>query len=331
MATQRLRWGIIGTAKIAREYLVPAIRLSPYAETIAVASREGEQARRYADQCDIPRYYGSYQDLLNDPDIDAVYIPLPNDMHVSLSLQAIAAGKHVLCEKPLGLNVRDVQPLLAAAEARPELVVMEAFMYRYHPQWVRVKQLIDEGVLGQINAVEACFTYFNDDPDNVRNNPDLGGGGMLDIGCYCISVARWIFGREPRRVSGQLDLDPTFGVDRHASGLMDFAPGMATFFCSTQSYNSQQVKITGTRGQLVVENPFFARRDTPTRLLLAGETDGIMVIGEHNQYLEQINAFSLAALERSPAPTPLSDALGNMKALDGIFAAATSGRWVELD
>ena len=331
MATQRLRWGIIGTAKIAREYLVPAIRLSPYAETIAVASREGEQARRYADQCDIPRYYGSYQDLLNDPDIDAVYIPLPNDMHVSLSLQAIAAGKHVLCEKPLGLNVRDVQPLLAAAEARPELVVMEAFMYRYHPQWVRVKQLIDEGVLGQINAVEACFTYFNDDPDNVRNNPDLGGGGMLDIGCYCISVARWIFGREPRRVSGQLDLDPTFGVDRHASGLMDFAPGMATFFCSTQSYNSQQVKITGTRGQLVVENPFFARRDTPSRLLLSGETDDIIVIGEPNQYLEQINAFSLAALEGRPAPTPLSDALGNMRAVDGIFAAATLGRWVELD
>ncbi len=331
MTTRRLRWGIIGTAKIAREFLVPAIRLSPYAEVMAVASRDGAQARRYADQCDIPRCYGSYQDLLNDPDIDAVYVPLPNDMHVSLSLQAIAAGKHVLCEKPLGLNAKDIQPLLAAAEARPELVVMEAFMYRYHPQWVRVKRLVDEGVLGQINAVEACFTYFNDEPDNVRNNPDLGGGGMLDIGCYCVSVARWIFDREPRRVSGQLDMDPAFGVDRHASGLLDFAPGMATFFCSTQSYNSQQVKITGTRGQLVVENPFFARRDTPSRLLLSGETDDIIVIGEPNQYLEQINAFSLAALEGRPAPTPLSDALGNMRAVDGIFAAATLGRWVELD
>lgn len=331
MATQRLRWGIIGTAKIAREYLIPAIHLSPHAEVVAVASRDLHKARDYADTCDIPRCFDSYQDLLNDPDIDAVYIPLPNDLHVSLSLQAIAAGKHVLCEKPLGLNVKDVQPLLAAAEARPELVVMEAFMYRYHPQWIQVKRLIDQGALGQVNAVDACFTYFNDDPDNVRNNADLGGGGMLDIGCYCMSVARWVFGREPRRVFGQLDIDPTFRVDRHASGLLDFAPGMATFFCSTQSQNSQQVKITGTRGQLIVENPFFARRDTPSRLLLSGETDEVMVIGEHNQYLEQINAFSLAALNGNPAPTPLSDALANMKVIDGIFAAAATGHWVGID
>lgn len=331
MAIQRLRWGIIGTAKIAREFLIPAIRLSPHAEVAAVASRDAEKARRYADTCDIPRCFGSYQDLLNNPDIDAVYIPLPNDMHVSLSLQAIAAGKHVLCEKPLGLSVKDVQPLLAAAAARPELVVMEAFMYRYHPQWIQVKRLIDQGVLGEVNAVEACFTYFNNDPDNVRNNPDLGGGGMLDIGCYCVSVARWVYGREPRRVFGQMDIDPNFGVDRHASGLLDFAPGMATFFCSTQSQNSQQVKITGTRGQLIVENPFFARNDTPSRLLLSGEDEEVFVIGEHNQYLEQINAFSLAALNGEPAPTPLTDALGNMKALDGLFTAATSGRWVGME
>lgn len=325
-----LRFGIIGTAKIARQWLIPAIAKAGNAEVVAVASRDHTKAARFAEENGIAKIFGSYEELLADESIDAIYNPLPNHLHVPVSIQAIDAGKHVLCEKPLGLNARDIQPLLQAAAKRPDLVVMEAFMYRYHDQWRQAKSLIEQGVLGDINNVEASFTYFNRDPDNVRNKPDIGGGGLMDIGCYCVSAARFIFGREPVRVSAYLDIDPQFQVDRHASGLLEFAPGTASFYCSTQSAPSQGIKINGTKGTLLLATPFYA--NGPAQLLLVdAQGQQTIPIDDCNHYVRQVEAFSAAALAGAAAPTPLSDALANQKVVDALFSAATTRTWIDVD
>lgn len=325
-----LRWGVIGTAKIARQWVIPAIAKANNAKVVAVASRDYDKAQQFAEQNDIPLAYGSYQALLADDSIDAIYNPLPNHLHVPVSVLAIEAGKHVLCEKPIGLNVGDIQPLLQAAAKRPDLVVMEAFMYRFHEQWLQARALIEKGALGEINSVEASFTYFNRDPNNVRNKADIGGGGLMDIGCYCVSAARFIFGREPVRVSASLDIDPEFQVDRHASVLLDFAPGSATFYCSTQSATSQGVKINGSEGTLVVETPFFANGPAQLRLTDA-QGPRTLVIGDFNHYVAQVEAFSAAALAGQTSPTPLADALANQKVIDAIFSAGAGGTWVDID
>lgn len=325
-----LRWGVIGTAKIAKQWLIPAIAKAGNAELVGVASRDQAKARQFAEQNGIAMAYGSYEELLAEESIDAIYIPLPNHLHVPVSVQAIEAGKHVLCEKPVSLNAQDIQPLLQAAAKRPDLVVMEAFMYRFHAQWLQAKSLIEDGALGEVNSVEACFTYFNRDPGNVRNQADIGGGGLMDIGCFCVSAARFIFGREPARVSACLDIDPEFQVDRHASALLDFAPGSATFYCSTQSNPSQGVKINGSQGTLIIETPFFA--NGPARLRLTDAQGSRTIdIGDFNHYVAQVEAFSAAALSGKASPIPLSDALANQKVIDAIFSAGASGAWVKID
>lgn len=325
---KKLRWGIISTAKIGRQFLIPALHESEYAEVVAVASRDRGRGEAFAKENGIPGVHDSYEALLADAGVDAVYNPLPNQLHVPISVQAVEAGKHVLCEKPLGLNAKDIEPLLKTSADHPRQVVMEAFMYRFHPQWIKVRELIKTGILGEIKSVHADFTYFNRDPANVRNRTDTGGGGLLDIGCYCVSAARFIFGREPARVMSLVDMDPDFKVDRHASGVLDFAPGAATFYCSMQSNPSQSVKIIGEKGSLLVENPFY-RRDVPSRLFLRRDNgDEVVTVGHYNHYVEMVNAFSCAALEGRSAPTPLSDALANMKTLDALFESARIGDWI---
>jgi len=278
-----------------------------------------------------PLAFGSYDDLLASDEIDAVYIPLPNHLHVPWSIKALAAGKHVLCEKPLGLNSGEVAQLQVAANRFPSLLVMEAFMYRFHPQWLRVRELIGSGALGQIKHVQASFTYNNTDPGNVRNMPGIGGGGLMDIGCYCISAARYVFGKEPLRVVGELDWDPDFGTDRHASAILDFGGGMATLQCSTQSHSSQMVKIIGDKGTLEVENPFFRRDAIPSRLILyRNDVAEVISIGQFNHYVCQLDAFCQAALNQLAAPTPLLDALGNMQVIDAIFASDREKTWVSI-
>lgn len=330
-----LRWGIMGNAKIARDWLIPAIRQSRFAELVAVASRDLDRANiladSLADNTASPLVFGSYEELLASDRIDAVYIPLPNHLHVPWSIRALEAGKHVLCEKPLGLNSGEVAQLQDVANRFPKLLVMEAFMYRFHPQWLRVRELIDSGALGQIEHVQASFTYNNTDPENVRNMSGIGGGGLMDIGCYCISAARFVFGKEPLRVVGNLDWDPEFGTDRHASGMLDFGQGMATFQCSTQSHSSQMVKIIGDKGTLEVENPFFRRDGIPSRLFLyRSDVAEAIVIGSFNHYVAQVDAFSQAALNQLAAPTAVGDALGNMKVIDAIFASDRDKAWVNI-
>jgi predicted dehydrogenase len=326
----KIRWGILSTAKIGRTQVIPAIKQSQLGEVVAIASSDKAKAEHTAADLDIPKAYGSYEELLSDPNIDAVYIPLPNQLHVDYTLKAIAAGKHVLCEKPIGLNATDAQRLIDGAKQYPHLKVMEAFMYRFHPQWQKAKQLIDDGTLGEVKNVQCTFSYYNVDANNIRNK--AGGGALMDIGCYCISFPRFIFDAEPKRVVGLLNIDANFGVDNLSSGMLDFGNGnQATFTCSTQLEPFQRLNIFGSKGRLEVEIPVNAPNDAPCRLFL--QRDRIVeeiIIPITNQYTQQVDAFAKAILDNTAVPTPLSDALGNMKVIDALVESGSKGEWVNI-
>ncbi len=258
----KIRWGVLGVAKIATEKVVPAIRAAAHCEVVAIASRDTARASAAAAELDIPRAHGSYEALLADPEIDAVYIPLPNHLHVPWTSRAAEAGKHVLCEKPIALNADEARTLLAVRD-RTGVRIQEAFMVRTHPQWQRARRMVESGELGEVRAMSGVFSYYNDDPANVRNIASFGGGGLMDIGCYLVNTARFIFAAEPSRVAGTLDIDPRFGVDRQASMVLDFDGRHAAGVCSTQLQSYQRVQIVGTRGRLEIDIPFNAPADRP--------------------------------------------------------------------
>jgi predicted dehydrogenase len=325
----KLRWGVLGTAKIALQQVIPAMQAGRYCQVEAIASRDLARAEDAARWRDIPRVYGSYEALLAAPDVDAVYIPLPNHLHVPWAIKALEAGKHVLCEKPIGLDVGEARELQAAARRHPQLRVMEAFMYRFHPQWRRARDIVAGGGVGRLQTIHSFFAYHNVDPDNIRNKPELGGGALMDIGCYCLSLARFLYHSEPQRVLGHMQRDPELGVDRLTSGLLTFAAGTATFTCGTQLAPYQRVQVVGDQGRIEIEIPFNPPNDRPCRLWhqVAGETKEIW-LDLANHYTLQGDAFSLAVLEDGPVPTPLEDAVGNMAAIDAIVRSAQEGAWV---
>jgi len=326
-----IKWGVLSTAKIGVNKVIPGMSQAGNCCMIAIASRDQAKAEEWADRLGLPIAYGSYEALLVDSSIDAVYNPLPNHLHVDWSIKALEAGKHVLCEKPLGLNTQDAKRLVDAASAHPHLKVMEAFMYRFHPQWIKAKRLVDEGEIGVLRSIHSVFSYFNDDPGNIRNQADIGGGGLLDIGCYCLSLSRFLFGEAPSRVIGTVERDPVLQVDRLASGLLDFGSGTSSFTCSTQLSRYQRVQILGTKGRVEIEIPFNAPPDEETRLWI--DRDGSIeevVFPICDQYALQGEAFSQAVLEGGPVPTPLSDAIENMTVIDAIFRSAESSAWVEI-
>ena len=315
----KIRFGILSTANIGRKYVTPAIQLAEQCEVAAVASRKLKNAESYASEFNIPKAYGSYEKLLADPEIDAIYIPLPNNLHVEWSIKALQAGKHVLCEKPIGMNEQDAKKLLAESKKYPQLKVMEAFMYRHHPRWKRVVELVRSGKLGEIKAVHSLFTYYNDDPDNYRNSAEMGGGGLMDVGCYSISVARLIFGRQPKNATGVAEYDPKYHTDRLTSGLLDFETGTSVFTCSTQCHKDQYVKIYGTQGKIELDLPFNPDFSKPSEL--KANIDGIDIIEEFepcNQFTLQGDAFAQAILEKKPVPISLEDSIGNMKVIDSV-------------
>lgn len=316
---KKIRFGILSTANIGRKYVTPAVQLADQSEVVAVASRNVNSAESYASDFDIPKAYGSYEKLLSDPDIDAVYIPLPNHLHVEWSIKCLQAGKHVLCEKPIGMDEQDAKRLLAVSKKYPHLKVMEAFMYRHHPRWKRVVELVRAGKLGEIKAVHSLFTYYNDEADNYRNSVEMGGGGLMDVGCYSISIARMIYGREPKSASGLSEYDPDFNVDRLTSGMLDFETGTSVFTCSTQCYKDQYVKIYGTRGKIELDWPFNPDFSKPT--VLKATIDDIDIIEEFepcNHFTLQADAFAEAILENRPVPITLADSIGNMKVIDAV-------------
>jgi predicted dehydrogenase len=325
----KIRWGVLGTAKIARQLVIPATQQSQLGVVTAVASRDLAKARSVAAELGIERAYGSYEDLLADADVDAIYNPLPNHLHVSWSIRALAAGKHVLCEKPIGLSAAEAEELVVAAAAHPQFKVMEAFMYRFHPQWQMARELVHSGRIGQLRTIQTFFCYHNTDPKNIRNQRDIGGGVLMDIGCYAVSISRFLFSAEPLRVLGHVERDPALGIDRLASAVLEFYQGISTFTCSTQLAPYQRVNIYGTMGRIEIEVPVNAPLDRPTKIWLQrGPVAEEMPFGPCNQYTLQADAFARAVLYNAPAPTPLSDAVANMHVIERVFASAEQGGWV---
>ncbi len=327
---EKIRWGVLSTAKFGTQIAIPAMQQGEWTEVAAIASRDLEKAQAAARRLGIPKAYGSYDELLADPEIEAVYNPLPNHLHVPWSIRALEAGKHVLCEKPIARSAAEARELLAAAEAHPELHVMEAFMYRFHPQWHRARQLLREGAIGELRAVHSFFAYFNEDPEDIRNQAAIGGGGMLDIGCYPVSLSRWLFEAEPRRVLATLEADPRFGIDRQASAILEFEGGGATFTCATQLAPYQRVWIHGTAGWIEIDIPFNPPPDRPTRVFHRTGGEGIEIVVEAaDQDTLQADRFSEAVLGLGPLPTPLSDGVANLRVIDAVFASAERGGWVD--
>ena len=325
----KIRWGVMSTASIGMRQVIPAMQWGEHCEILAIASRNLEKAQAAARQLGIPKAYGTYEELLADPHIDAVYIPLPNHLHVPWSIKALDAGKHVLCEKPIGLTVAQAQELLNAAQKRPHLKVMEAFMYRHHPQWQRARQLVVEGKIGDLRTIQSFFSYYKTDPDNIRNRAETGGGGLMDIGCYAISLARFLFGAEPRRVLGMMERDPHLKIDRLTSGILDFHSGTSTFTCSTQLTPYQRVNILGTEGRIEIEIPFNAPSDRPCKMWHQhGSKVDEIVLNVCDQYTIQGELFSLAVLNDTDVPTPLKDAVANMQVIEAVIRSAKSGTFV---
>ena len=327
-----VRWGILSTARIATEKLVPALHeAGASSEVVAIASRSAASAEAAAAALGIARAFGSYEALLADPAVEAVYNPLPNHLHVPLTLAAAQAGKHVLCEKPFALRAADLDVLRPHAA---RVHIREAFMVRFHPQWLEVRERIRRGEIGELRTIQVPFSYFNADPANIRNRADIGGGALYDIGCYAIAAGRWFHEREPERVVALVDRDPSLGTDRTTSGVLDFGAGRQLVFCvSTQSIAYQRIQLLGSRGRIEIEIPFNAPEGAPTRYWLdrSGARDGsgveTFVLPAANHYRLQVEAFSHAVRHERPDEAALDDAQANMRVLDALFASERSGRF----
>lgn len=313
---QKIRWGVLGNAKIAREKVIPAMQQGEFSIVTALASRNPVKARPVAEGLGIPKVYGSYEELLADPDIDAIYNPLPNDLHVPWSIRAAAAGKHVLCEKPIGLNAFEAEELIAARD-HYGVKIGEAFMAKTHPQWLRAKEIVDSGHIGDLRLMTCVFSYYNVDSGNIRNIPSAGGGAVMDIGCYPITLSRLIFGGEPLTVQSAIDRDPSFGTDRLSSAILTYPQGHCVFSCSTQLNPYQRVIIYGTKGRVEIEIPFNALPDRPMRILV--EPGGWEELPVCDQYTIQGDLFSRAILENMQVPVPLEDSFGNMKVIEAVL------------
>jgi predicted dehydrogenase len=329
--SKKIRWGVLSTASIGVRKVLPAMQKGEYSSVVAIASRNLGKAKDTAAKLGIPTAYGSYEELIADRHVDAIYNPLPNQLHVPWTIKAAEAGKHVLCEKPISLTAAEAESLLRVRE-RTSVKIGEAFMIRSHPQWLRTKALIDEGRIGELRCVMGCFSYFNVDPANIRNHVESGGGALYDIGCYCIQASRYAFGAEPIRVVGCIDRDPKMRTDRLTSAILEFQGGQAIFTCGTQLVPYQRVQFLGTRGRIEIEIPFNAPIDRPTRIVVdGGDLFGADRVTEEfpicDQYTLQGDQFSKAILEDTEVPVPLEEAIRNMKVIEAIFRSAESGLW----
>jgi predicted dehydrogenase len=329
---RKVKWGVLGVAKIAVEKVIPAMQQGEASPIAAIASRDPGKARAASDKLGISRAFGSYEELLADSEIDAIYNPLPNELHVPWTLRALAAGKHVLCEKPIGLDAEEARSLIEARNRTGKLVA-EAFMIRYHPQWRRAKELAGAGAVGELRSIQTFFSYRLLDPDNVRNIPP-GGGALYDIGCYAILSARYIFGAEPTRVIATIDRDPRFRTDRSVGAILEFPGGRhSTFTLGTQKSAHQRVTIVGEAGRIEIMIPFNAPPDRPTEIAIDTGADHfgggrrVEQFPACDQYTLQGDAFSRAILGGAPLEFPIEDAILNIRVIDALFRSAKSGSW----
>ena len=319
-----VRWGVLSTANINRK-VVPATQAADRCEVVAIGSRDPSKAEAAASEFGIARAYGSYEEVLADPEVDAVYNPLPNDLHERWTIAAAEAGKHVLCEKPLAMNAAEAERMIAACDAAGVLLI-EAFMYRLHPTWEAVREAVASGRIGELRAVQSWFSYFNDDPTNIRNIAASGGGALYDVGCYAVNLSRMLFGAEPVRVRGSVHRDPEMGVDVLTTGMLDFPAGIATFTCSTRAESDQRVHVVGTRGRIAIEIPFNIPLDLPTRVFVTAGGDPpvapnteVLTFEPANQYAIQAERFAAAVLDGTPVPIPPGDAVRNLRVIDELF------------
>ena len=332
--SNNLRWGILSTAAIGtKKGVIAAMQKGEHTTVAAIASRDLSRAQEAAAALNIPTAYGSYEELLEDPSIDAIYNPLPNHLHVPWTIKAAEAGKHVLCEKPIALTVAEAKTLLAV-RARTGVKIGEAFMVRSHPQWIRLRELIDAGRIGELRAIHGHFSYFNINPDNIRNRADIGGGALMDIGCYLVHAARYAFNAQPTRVVSLISRDPEMHTDRLTSALLDFGDArQAIFTCSTQLVPSQRLHFFGTTGRIELEVPVNAAATRPARLLMDDGTDlygGGLTIETFplvDQYTLQAEAFAQAVFDNTEVPVPIEDAIKNMAVIEAIFQSADTGQW----
>lgn len=331
--SNKVKWGVLSVAKIGVEKVIPAMQKGERCEVVAIASRDLKRAEKAAGELGIPRAYGSYEELLADPDIEAVYNPLPNHLHVPWSQKAAEAGKHVLCEKPIALSAQEAAQLVSTRD-RTGVKIQEAFMVRTHPQWLGTLELVRSGRIGELRSIQGFFSYYNLDENNIRNILEYGGGGLMDIGCYPITTSRFVFGQEPRRVIGLVERDPNFDTDRLASVILDFPSGQSVFTCSTQLAPYQRMHFVGAKGRIEIEIPFNAPPDRPCRIFiddgdLFGSNIEIKAFDTCDQYTIQGDCFSTAILKDTEVPIPLEDAVKNMRVIEAIFRSAESGRWEE--
>jgi predicted dehydrogenase len=323
---ERVRFGVMSTADIGMKKVTPAIAAAANCEVVAIASRDAERAAQAATQLGIPRSYGRYEDLLEDPGVDAVYIPLPNHLHAEWTILTAEAGKHVLCEKPLAMNAPEAEHVVAAC-ADADVALMEAFMYRFHPSWAHVAHLVESDVVGDLQAVHTWFCYFNDDPDNIRNSAEAGGGALMDIGCYAVNLSRMLFDGEPASIQADVRRESVSGVDVLTSAVLGFDRGHASFTVSMRSEPHQRVVIVGTRGRIEIEIPFNIPPDIPTRVTLTAGGDPpvdpeteVLTFAPKDPYTAQAEAFAAAILAGAPVPLPPEDAVANMRVIDAIAA-----------
>ncbi len=323
--TDKVRWGVLGTAKIALTKVIPAMQLSPWCEIVAIASRDFAKADESAERLNIPKAYGSYEELLADNSIEAIYNPLPNHLHVPWTIKAAEAGKHVLCEKPIALNAAEARTLIDVRD-RTGVRIQEAFMVRTHPQWLETRRLIHSGQIGSLRSIIGFFSYFNPDPTNIRNQLELGGGALMDIGCYPITIFRFMYETEPRRVLGLIERDAENGTDTLTTAVLDFPNGHSTFTCSTRLAPYQRMIFHCTEGRIEVLIPFNAPHDHPTQIMLNDETIEFPIC---DQYEIQGTLFSRAIRENREQEIPLEDAINNMNVIDAVFRSATTNQWEE--
>ena len=327
-----VRWGILGAAGIALRKVVPGMRESALAQVVAIASRDISKAQAAANDLGIPRAYGSYEELIDDPDVEAIYNPLPNHLHVPWSIRAAERGKHVLCEKPIALTAAETRTLIAARD-RTAVKIGEAFMVRTHPQWLKVREIVASGRIGELRLIAGHFSYFRRDPADIRSRVEWGGGALMDVGCYPITISRWLFDAEPTEVVGLIERDPDMKIDRMTSGLLRFEKGQATFSCATQLVPYQTMQIFGTTGRIAVEIPFNAPPRNECRIFvddgsdLAGGGIEAIVFPAVDQYSVQADRFSEAIRGVGSVPVSLEDAMGNMAVIDALFRSAGSRAW----
>jgi predicted dehydrogenase len=324
---------VLGAASIALRRVIPAMQKSDWSEIGAIASRDRGKAEETARTLGIPKAYGSYEELLADPEIEAVYNPLPNNLHVPWSIRAAQAGKHVLCEKPLGMNAAEARSLIEVRD-RAGVKIGEAFMVRTHPRWLRTQELIRGGRIGELRLISGLFSYFNRDPKNVRNTREDGGGALLDLGCYPVTLSRFLIGQEPARVLGSLERDPEMGIDRLTSAILEFPAGQSVFTCSTQLAYHQRMFLLGTKGRIEIDRPINPVTGEPSRIFIddnPGDPTGSGITAEVipacDQFTIQGDLFSRAIREGGKVPVPLEDTIHNMAAIDAIFRSAESGKW----